>query len=182
MTEGVTPIQSVGGTSIAPRQSHARRANIKCDLSHTRGPGAQPLVTVIKLRDQFAVFGSFGRPKEHSVGEPSLALGDKACGLIKDLIHTDRQGCRSLQDTSSTILRMVPLPQGELTEGQEKVAWAITKGRQYAYISHAKRISHLYIAREAYIACRRHINNSPQGANHENRTLLRFAFRCDYRL
>jgi len=31
----------------------------------------------------------------------------------------------------STIVPMVPLPQGELAEGQEKVAWAITQGRLY---------------------------------------------------
>ena len=38
-TEGLPPIQSIADTSIAPRQSPARRANIECDLSHTRGPG-----------------------------------------------------------------------------------------------------------------------------------------------
>ena len=54
-----TPKQSVGDTAIAIRQSPARRANIECDLSHTRGPGAQPLVSVIKLRDQFGHFASF---------------------------------------------------------------------------------------------------------------------------
>ena len=52
------PTKSVGDTSIAIRQSPARRANIECDLSHTRGPGAQPLVIVIKLRDQFGHFAS----------------------------------------------------------------------------------------------------------------------------
>jgi len=45
-----------------------------------------PRGLVIKLPDQFAAFGSFGRPKEHAVGIPRLARGDKALDLIKPLI------------------------------------------------------------------------------------------------
>ena len=59
--------KSVGDTSIALKQSPARRANIECDLSHTRGPGAQPLVTVIKLR--------FFHPNKQACRGPRFRLG-----------------------------------------------------------------------------------------------------------
>ena len=84
MTEGVTPIQSVGDTSIAPRQSPARRANIKCDLSHTRGPGGSAPWS----RDQTAWI-SLGillllcKHKEVVEDVPRLVRGEKDFDLVK---------------------------------------------------------------------------------------------------
>jgi len=111
---------------ISPRERQA--APLRIDYERTvvgAGFHARPPPTILRDVDEH-------RPLHFSGGHGNPPLRNSFCGLF----------CRGEHCSSApTILRdvveslhhhsVVPLPQGELTEGQERVAWAIRQGRLY---------------------------------------------------
>ena len=75
-------------------------------------------------------------PPLHIRSAPPLAQGRQFALVVGELLAAPEDNVGACFRASgmslnpSTIVPMVPLPQGELTEGQERVAWAIRQGRQ----------------------------------------------------